>query len=159
MFLPEGVDKNEAYRIIEKHEAWIKRKHAELLKALESSRKIELVERDEAGFGSLLQELVEQATREVLGINPCRIIIRSMKTRWASCSPKGTITINKLAKHLPNHLISYIIYHEVCHVIEPKHNKAFWTCVERRYPNHRELEGELLAYEIKLGLHGSAEAS
>ena len=154
VFLPEGVSEDEAYRIIEKHESWIKEKHAELLKVLESSRNIELVERSKAEFRNLVKKLVEQAARDVLGINPCRIIIRKMKTRWASCSPKGTITINTLARHLPNNLISYIIYHEICHIIEPKHNKAFWTCVQKYYPNYRELEKELLIYEVKLGLHG-----
>ncbi len=102
---------------------------------------------------------MEQAAKDILGMNPCRIVIRKMKTRWASCSPKGTITINTLARHLPNHLISYIIYHEICHIIEPRHNKAFWTCVQKHYPNYRELEEDLLMYEVKLGLHDSRETS
>lgn len=150
--LPEGVDGNEAYRIIERHRAWIEKKHAELLEALERSRNVELVERSKAEFRNLVKELVEQATKEILGMNPCRIVIRKMKSRWASCSPKGTITINTLASYLPDHLISYIIYHEICHIIEPKHNKDFWICIQKRYPNYKEMEKELLAYEIKLGL-------
>ena len=159
VFLPEGVDKSEAYRIIEKHKLWIKEKHAELLKALENSRNIELVERSETEFRNLVEKLVEQAAKDILGMNPCRIVIRKMKTRWASCSPKGTITINTLARHLPNHLISYIIYHEICHIIEPRHDKAFWACVQKHYPNYRELEEDLQMYEVKLGLHGSRENS
>ena len=154
VFLPEGVDESEAYRLIEKHKLWIKEKHEELLKALENSRNIGLVERSREDFRGLVEKLVDQAARDVLGINPCRIVIRRMKTRWASCSPRGTITINALARHLPNHLISYIIYHEICHIIEPRHSKSFWTCVQRYCPNYRELERELLVYEVKLGLHG-----
>lgn len=157
ILLPEGVDKNEVYRIIEKHKAWIKGKHSKLIKALEKSRSVKLIERSETGFRNLTAKIVEQAAREVLGMNPCRIVIRRMKTRWGSCSPKGTITINMLARYLPNHLITYIIYHEICHIIEPRHNKAFWKCVEKHCPNYRELEEELLAYEVKLGLYGSIE--
>ena len=159
ILLPEGVEEKEAYRIIEKHKAWIEAKHTELIKALEKSKNIKLIERNEAEFRNLVAKIVEQATKEILGMNPCRIVIRRMKTRWASCSPKGTITINTLATHLPNHLISYIIYHEICHIIEPRHNKAFWECVEEHCPNYRELEEELLAYEVKLGLHGSTETT
>lgn len=158
VILPEGADENEAYRIIEKHGSWIEEKHAELLEALERSRNIELVKRSKAEFRNLVERLVEQATKDVLGVNPCRIVVRKMKSRWASCSPKGTITINELARYLPNHLVSYIIYHEICHILEPRHNREFWMCVQKRYPNCRELEKELLVYEVKLGLYGSIEA-
>jgi len=104
----------------------------------------------------LLKKIVKQVTREVLGVNPCRIVVRKMKTRWASCSFKGTITVNSLAIHLPEHLIAYIVYHEICHLIEPRHNEAFLECIRGRYPNYGELEKELLAYEIKLGLHSES---
>jgi hypothetical protein len=157
--LPEGVDENEAYRIIERHKLWIEEKHAELLEALERSRNIELIERSKTEFRELVEKLVEQATKDVLGMNPCRIVVRRMKSRWASCTPKGTITINTLARHLPNHLVSYIIYHEICHIIEPRHNKAFWACIQKHCPNYKELEKELLVYEVKLGLHVSTETA
>ena len=159
VYLPKGVDESEAFKIIEKHWKWIEKKHGELLKALEKAKNIELVERSKAEFETLVKKLVEQAMKDIVGVNACRIIIRRMKTRWASCSPRGTITINALARHLPNHLISYIVYHEICHLIEPRHNEAFWTCLKKHYPNHGELEEELLAYELKLGLLTSIETS
>jgi len=153
VILPEGMNKNKAYRIIEKHRLWIEEKHADLLTALEHSRNVELVKRSEAEFRNLVEKLVEQAANDILGMNPCRVVIRKMKTRWASCSPKGTITINKLARFLPDHLISYIVYHEICHIIDPKHDKSFRTCIQKYYPNYKELERRLLIYEVKLGLH------
>ncbi len=151
--LPEGIRGDEVAKIIERHRAWIERKHSELLEAIERSKNIELVERSKAEFKRLLKNMVEQAAREILGVNPCRIVVRRMKTRWASCSPRGTIVVNSLAAHLPEHLTSYIIYHEICHLIEPRHNQVFLECIRRRYLNHEELEKQLLAYEIKLGLH------
>jgi len=75
-----------------------------------------------------------------------------MKSRWASCSVKGTLTLNKATKYLPKDLVAYIIYHEVCHIIELKHSAKFWKCISQKYPNYREMERLLLAYEIKLGL-------
>jgi len=149
--LPEGVKEDEVTKIVGRHRAWIEKKYSELLEALERSKDIELVERSKAEFKRLLNKMVEQAMREILGVNPCRVVVRKMKTRWASCSLKGTITVNSLAIHLPEHLISYIVYHEICHLIEPRHNEAFLECIRRHYPNYKELEKELLAYEIKLG--------
>jgi len=150
---PEGVGENEVIRIVERHRAWIEKKYAELLEAIEHSKNIELVERSKAEFKRLLKKIVEQAAREILGVNPCRIVVRRMKTRWASCSPRGTIVVNSLAAHLPENLIAYIVYHEICHLIEPRHDEAFLECLRKRYPNYGELEKELLTYEIKLGLH------
>jgi len=154
--LPEGVREDEITRIVERYRAWIEKKYSELLEVIERSKNIELLERSKAEFKRLLKKIVEQVAREVLGVNPCRIVVRKMKTRWASCSFKGTITVNSLAIYLPEHLIAYIVYHEICHLIEPRHNGAFLECLRKRYPNYRELEKELLAYEIKLGLHSES---
>ena len=151
--LPEGVGEDEAARIVERYRGWIERKYSELSEAIERSKNIELVERSKAEFKRLLKKIVEQAAREILGVNPCRVVVREMRTRWASCSLKGTITVNSLAAHLPEHLILYIVYHEICHLIEPRHSEAFLKCIQRRYPNYEELEKEILAYEIKLGLY------
>jgi len=157
--LPEGVGEEEAYRIIERHGRWIEARHAELLEALERSRNVKLVRRSKAQFRNLVKNLVEQITKEVLGMNPCKVVIREMKTRWASCSPKGTLTINALARYLPDHLITYIIYHEICHIIEPKHNEVFRAYLQKYCPNYREFEEELLVYEVKLGFHLSTETA
>ncbi|MEM4886490.1 MAG: M48 family metallopeptidase, partial [Desulfurococcaceae archaeon] len=89
--------------------------------------------------------------REVLGIsNPCRIVVRDMSRKWASLSERGMLTINKLARYLPDALVRYIIYHEICHLLEKKHNKRYWSCVEKTIPNYEELEYKLRAYEAKL---------
>ena len=159
VYLPEGIDEGEVHEIVEKHREWIERRYEELLKALAKANDVDLVERNKAEFKKLVEKLVEQAMKDVLGMNSCKIVIRKMRTRWASCSPKGTITINALASHLPDHLVTYIVYHEICHMIEPRHYRAFWSCVETYVPNHKELEEALLAYEIKLGLLDSTEIS
>jgi len=150
--LPQGLSEEEAYKLLERHKEWIERRHSELVEAVELSKKIKLAKRSTRELRELAQKLLEEATRQVLGMNPCRLVLRKMKSRWASCSAKGTLTLNKAAKYLPEDLVAYIIYHEVCHIIEPKHNAKFWKCISQKYPNYREMERLLLAYEIKLGL-------
>ena len=153
--LPQGISESKAYNIIEKHGQWIMEKHSELLEALEKSRRLELIDRSEEEFRKLVEHLVEKASKDILGVNPCRIAIRKMKTRWASCSPRGTLTLNHAAKHLPERHLAYIIHHEICHILEPRHNNDFWRCVEKHYPGYKSIENELLAYELKLSLRGA----
>jgi len=104
---------------------------------------------------SLVEKLIEKAAGDMAVPIKCRVVIRNMKTRWGSCSRKGIITVNSLARYLPEHLVSFIVYHEMCHLIEPKHNKTFQDCLQMFFPNGKEMEKELLAYEIKLGLLSS----
>lgn len=69
-----------------------------------------------------------------------------MTTKWASHSQNNNLTINTLLKYLPEDLISYIIYHEIAHNIERKHNKKFWELINKKYTNHITIESALLSY-------------
>lgn len=150
--LPQGLKEEEVYSLLEKHKGWIEKRYSELRDALNLSKNIKIVERSIGELRELAQKILEEATHTVLGINPCKLVIRRMKTRWASCSSKGILTLNKAAIYLPDDIIAYIIYHEVCHILEPRHNSKFWECISKKYPNYREIERMLMAYEIKLGL-------
>jgi len=153
--LPYGENYDAIYRILEKHADWIEQKHAELLSAIVRSKKIELEHRSRQELRAIVEKLVEKAAGDIAVSSKCRVVIRNMKTRWGSCSRKKIITINSLARYLPEHLVSFIVYHEMCHLIESKHNKAFQDCLQMFFPLSKELEKELLAYEIKLGLLSS----
>ena len=72
-----------------------------------------------------------------------RISIRNQKTRWGSCSKRGTLSFNYKIVKLPVHLADYIIVHELCHLGEFNHSKKFWDLVARVLPNHRGLRKEL----------------
>jgi len=71
-----------------------------------------LINRSEEEFKELIYSLVDKNTHELL-INLNKINFRKMKTKWASISPLKTLTVNILAKYLPEYLIKYIIYHEL----------------------------------------------
>lgn len=150
--LPKELNEEEVYSLLEKHKGWIEKRYSELREALNISKNIKIVERSIGELRELAQKILEEATHTILGINPCKLVIRRMKTRWASCSSKGILTLNNAAKYLPDDIIAYIIYHEVCHILEPRHNSKFWECISTKYPNFREIERILMAYEIKLAL-------
>jgi hypothetical protein len=69
-----------------------------------------------------------------------------MKTKWASHSKNNNLTVNTLLKYLPNDVIEYIIYHEITHSLERKHNERFWRLINKKFPDYETKEKDLLTY-------------
>ena len=87
-----------------------------------------------------------QAAPWIVGeVPPMRL--RRMKRTWGSCSSKGAITLNPHLVKAPAECIDYVIAHEVCHLREHNHGKAFYALQEQLYPNWREAK-------IRLGNNG-----
>lgn len=84
----------------------------------------------------------------LLGIKYGRIFIKMQKTKWASCSSQRNLSFNLAILALPKRLREYIVVHELAHLIEPKHTKAFWEIVEFYYPDYRDAEKELKKYWV-----------
>ena len=78
------------------------------------------------------------------------IYFRNMKSKWASCSSKGNLTINMLMRYLPEHLVEYVVFHETAHIIEKRHNEEFWGLVSKVFDNYQELEKDLFAYWFRV---------
>ncbi len=72
-----------------------------------------------------------------------RISIRNQKTRWGSCSTKGTLSFNVRLIFLPPHLIDYIVIHELCHLAQMNHSPLFWSLLVRTCPQYRNCREEL----------------
>ena len=69
--------------------------------------------------------------------------LSSARTRWGSCSHSGDIRLNWRLIHLPLPLIDYVVAHEMAHLIEMNHSPAFWSEVEKLYPNWQVARDEL----------------
>ncbi|HHX18710.1 MAG TPA: M48 family metallopeptidase [Clostridium sp.] len=77
----------------------------------------------------------------LIGVNPTKITIREQKTRWGSCSSKGSINLNWKLVMAPMKVVEYVIVHELCHMIEMNHSKDYWNIVSSimpHYKNHRK---------------------
>jgi predicted metal-dependent hydrolase len=69
--------------------------------------------------------------------------IKSQRTRWASCSATGTISLNLRLMFLPSHLVHYVLLHELTHTREMNHSRRFWAQVADVVPNFEAADQEL----------------
>ncbi len=66
--------------------------------------------------------------------------VRDMKTRWGSCNSRsGHLNFNLKLLDMPAECLDYVVIHELCHLWEPNHSKAFWTHVQRVYPDWKRV--------------------
>lgn len=77
-----------------------------------------------------------------------KISIRNAKTRWGSCSSANNINLNLQLMRLPQHLIDYIILHELVHTVHRNHGKSFWSLLNEVTGNARGLNREMKKYNL-----------
>jgi predicted metal-dependent hydrolase len=77
---------------------------------------------------------------------PTGLIIRSMKSRWGSCSRKGIITLSTELIKLPDVFIEYVIIHELCHLKHHNHGKDYYTLLSELFPDWKQVRKDLREY-------------
>lgn len=76
-------------------------------------------------------------------IEPPKLHIRKMKSRWGSYAPSGRLTLNLELIKAPVDCIDYVIAHELCHVVHPHHGPQFYRLLKSVMPDY-------LAKKLKL---------
>ena len=84
----------------------------------------------------LLPPMLEKVSRET-GLVYRKIIIRSQKSRWGSCSSRGTISLNDQLLFVACDSVEYLMIHELCHTRHMNHTRQFWQLVEHHCPDFR----------------------
>lgn len=72
-----------------------------------------------------------------------RVTVRDQKTRWGSCSVRGTVSLNWRLIQAPLFVSDYIIVHELMHRREMNHSARYWKLVAAAFPAYREAEAWL----------------
>ena len=66
---------------------------------------------------------------------------RFMKSRWGSCSSRGSISLNTHLVKLPDALMEHVVVHELCHLRHMNHGRAFYRLMDAAladWPARRE---------------------
>jgi predicted metal-dependent hydrolase len=134
--VPTSMQPNEIEGVLESHRSWIARERAKQVPRLRLESLA--VSEDEARRAA--RELVAMVVDDeaaVLQVSYRRIEIRDQRTRWGSCSTRGTLSFNWRLALTPHSVLDYVVVHELCHLREPNHSRRFWRLVSARRPDWR----------------------
>jgi predicted metal-dependent hydrolase len=67
-----------------------------------------------------------------------KIRFSSAKTRWGSCTNRGHLGFSWRLMMAPKEVITYVVVHELAHLVHHNHSKSFWGLVEKMDPGYRE---------------------
>ena len=72
----------------------------------------------------------------IMGLHPSRITITDARTRFGSCSVKGSICFSWRLMMYPPEAIDYVVVHELAHLRHMNHSAEFHAEVARVLPDH-----------------------
>jgi len=75
-------------------------------------------------------------------LKPKQVKIRSYRSRWGTCSRDNTITYNWRVIMAKPEAITYLVAHELSHIVHKNHSHRFYSVLEKLdpdYKTHRKL--------------------
>lgn len=140
--VPEHASQSAVDRFLAKYSQWIARAREKTQDMTVIAARKALIATYKKQAESIAKDRVAHYAKRY-GVSYGSITIRAQKSRWGSCSRKGDLSFNYKIASLPVEMQDYIIVHEVCHLLQFNHSRAFWDQVAREIPNHRALRQEL----------------
>jgi predicted metal-dependent hydrolase len=83
-----------------------------------------------------------------------RVGVRETRSRWGSCSVKGTLSFSWRLVLMPEAVIDYIVAHEVAHLAEMNHGPRFWRLVQILNPDNAVSRAWLKRHRSRLFSYG-----
>ena len=99
-------------------------------------------------------EAASRRAADALGVAIKRVSIRDPSSRWGSCSTTGVLSYSWRLIFAPPFVLDYLAAHEVAHLVQMNHSKAFWRVVERICPNVARAKSWLDAHGADLHRYG-----
>jgi predicted metal-dependent hydrolase len=82
------------------------------------------------------------------GFSYGNVAVRNQKTRWGSCSKNRNLNFNYKIVHLQPEQQDYIIVHELCHLAEFNHSRAFWNLVSKQVPEYKNIRKSIRKFDL-----------
>jgi predicted metal-dependent hydrolase len=70
-------------------------------------------------------------------------VVRGQKTRWGSCSSKGTISLSYKLLFLERNWVRCVLLHELCHTVHMDHSPKFRGLLNRIEPGCMQIDREM----------------
>ena len=80
---------------------------------------------------------------ERMNVTPSAVKITGAKTRWGSCSQRGSVNFSWRLMMGSDDVIDYVVVHELAHLTEMNHSAGFWSIVEGVLPDYRDRKNRL----------------
>lgn len=79
-----------------------------------------------------------------------RVTIRNNISRWGSCSAQDNISLSLHLMRMPDHLVDYVLLHELCHTVHKNHGSKFHALLDRvTSGRHGDLRREMRRYSAR----------
>ena len=94
------------------------------------------------------------AKAETLGRSPAAITVRDTRSRWGSCSVDGKLSFSWRLVMAPEHVLDYVVAHEVAHLVERNHGPRFWDLAAELNGDVETARAWLNAFGARLHRYG-----
>jgi predicted metal-dependent hydrolase len=101
-------------------------------------------------------EIASRRYAEQLNVKVKRVSVRDQASRWGSCSTTGVLSYSWRLILAPPFVLDYLAAHEVAHLVEMNHSRAFWRIVSRICPNTARAKTWLDSHGADLHRYGVA---
>ncbi|GHU55328.1 hypothetical protein FACS1894132_11280 [Clostridia bacterium] len=148
---PLKLAKSKIDEFITSKSAWIEKKQAQITPPSEL-RDLPLSQYAKGDFERVTLKIVKEWEQK-LGVVTSFVGIRSMSSRWGSCTAKTRrIRLNSALEYCPRECLEYVIVHELAHLRESNHSARFWAIVENALPNYKTQKEKLKEYQWVLNI-------
>ena len=72
------------------------------------------------------------------------------RVQGSKLKSKNEIRISSLFQNVPEEFLNMIVVHELAHLKEKQHNKAFYQLCQHMLPNYHQLEFDMRVYLTQL---------
>ena len=137
---PRSLSEREVLRFVEEKSPWVEKKVRQAVERAGTAipapgpaekKRLKTLARD-----AFIERSCLYASR--MGVQFEKIRLSSAKTRWGSCSLKGSLSFNWKLIQAPVEVLDYVVVHELAHLVEHNHSPRFWAKVAEFFPGYQQ---------------------
>jgi hypothetical protein len=137
---PRSLSEREIFRFVEEKSRWVEKKMhqaaAHAGTAIPAPGPAEEKNLKTLARDAFIERSCLYASK--MGVQFEKIRLSSAKTRWGSCSLRGSLSFNWKLIQAPVEILDYVVVHELAHLAEHNHSPRFWAKVAEFFPDYKQ---------------------